>query len=333
MPHADTSARKRIGIAGIGPAGLQHARAVIAAGHTVAVAAASRDGSPHAAGFLKAIPDARMVQGLDTLLAASGLDALVIALPWHETPRHLPRLLADPRPMLIEKPIGLSATAIEEAMARPGPAAAHKLIGFNRRFYVTVDRMRRRLAEGGLRAVRVTISEDLVRQTRAHGPEIVTHLLSFSSTHTLDLIIHLLGPLEIVRLRGHRETQAPFLSMNGLLETREGVPVLLTLNASDPSPAGVAFVFADHTTWTLSPLEMLAIFDRYEVVELRPGSQIRRYMPHMREFIDEPADYKPGFVAQMSAFLASQYGPGATVSEALSLQRFIEAMVAATGGC
>lgn len=332
MPQADRKAHKRIGIAGIGPAGLQHARAVIAAEHMVAVAATARLDSPNAAAFLNAIPGVRMVQGLDALLAEPDLDALVIALPWHETPRHLPRLLADPRPMLIEKPIGLTATAIEDATARAGAKVVNKIVGFNRRFYGTVDRVRKRLVEGGLRAVRVTISEDLARQTRAHGSEVVSHLLSFSSAHTLDLVAHLLGPLDIVRLRGHKEISAPFLSMNGLLETHSGVPVLLSLNASDPSPTGISFVFADHTTWTLSPIEMLAIFDRYEVVELRPGSQIRRYMPHMREFVDESVQYKPGFVAQMTVFLSGQYGPGATIADALFLQRFIESMVASTDG-
>ena len=293
MPHADTANRKRVGIAGIGPAGLQHARAVAAVGHLVVAAAATRADSPNVAGFLAATPGARILAGLDALLAEPGLDALVIALPWHETPRHLPRLLADPRPMLIEKPIGLTADTIESAFSRAGAHAANKMIGFNRRFYGTAGRVRQRLREGTLRAVRMTISEDLSRQTRAHGPEIVPHLLAFSSAHTLDLALNLLGPLDILKIQGHREASTPFLSMNGLLQTRAGVPVLMTLNASDPSPAGVSFVFADHTTWTLSPIEMLAVYDRYEVVELRPGSQIRRYMPHVREFFDESADFKP----------------------------------------
>ena len=332
MPHADAVDRKRVGIAGIGPAGLQHARAVAAAGHLVTAAAASRTDSPNVAGFLTAAPGARILKGLDALLAEPNLDALVIALPWHETPRHLPRLLVDPRPMLIEKPIGLTADAIDAATSRAGAQAANKMIGFNRRFYGTAGRVRQRLREGALRAVRLTISEDLSRQTRAHGPEIVPHLLAFSSAHTLDLTLHLLGPLDIVKLQGHREAAAPFLSMNGLLQTRAGVPVLMTLNASDPSPAGVSFVFADHTTWTLSPIEMLAVYDRYEVVELRPGSQIRRYMPHVREFFDESADFKPGFVPQMAAFLSGRFGQGATVGDALALQRFVEAMTAAAGG-
>jgi predicted dehydrogenase len=330
LPEADSNPQKRVGVAGIGPAGLQHARAVIAAGHTVAIAAAARADSPNAAAFLKATPGVRMVQGLDALLADGSVDALVIALPWSETPRQLPRLLADPRPMLIEKPIGLAAADIEKALPGSSSVLANKMIGFNRRFYSTVDRMRRRLAEGGLRAVRVTISEDLERQTRAHGTRIVPHLLPFSSAHTLDLVLHLLGPLEIVSLRGHREASAPFTSMNGLLETREGVPVLMTLNASDPSPAGMSFIFDDHTTWNLSPLESLAVFDRYDVAELRPGSQIRRYVPHVRDFTDESAEFKPGFVAQMTAFLSGRYGPCCTVGESLLLQQFIESMLAAT---
>ncbi len=330
MPHGDNSApRKRVGLLGIGQAGLQHARAVAACGHLVASAAASGTTSPRLEAFRRAAPDAKIVIGIDALLADDSLDAIIAALPWDVGPRHLDDLLRHPKPVLLEKPIALDAASIARALCAPGAKSKNKMVGFNRRFYGTSARMRARLAEGGLKAVRVTISEDLTRQERAHGAAVLGHLMAFSSSHALDLVRHLLGELKIVRLYGHAERDVPFLSINGLLETRDGVPVLLTLNASDPSPAGISFVFADRTTWNLSPLEMLAVFDRYEVVELRPGSQIRRYMPHLRDMHDETADFKPGFVQQMAAFLAGDFGPGATPEDALAVQTMIEAMARA----
>jgi predicted dehydrogenase len=325
LPHSNTNdVRKRVGIAGIGPAGIQHARAVIASGHEVAAVAVSDAKSPRVGEFGAIAPDARIITGFEALLADDGLDALVIALPWNMTPEILPALLACDKPMLIEKPIGLKAETIAAALNAPDAKTDGKLIGFNRRFYGTVERLRARLRDGGLKAAYITISEDLGRQQNAHGSEIIPHLLTFSSAHTLDLALHVLGQLSVVKLYRSPEKEVPFTSVNGLLQTAAGVPVHLALNASDPSPAGMRFLFDDHTTWSLSPLEMLSIFDRYEIVEISQRSKIRRYMPHVAELVDEPVDLKPGFLAQMQAFLSGDFGPGASPAEALATQKFIE---------
>jgi len=325
LPHSNSNDdRQRVGIAGIGPAGIQHARAVIASGHQVVAAAVKDANSPRIEVFGSVAPEARIVTGFEALLDDDSLDVLVVALSWHTTPDLLPRLLAHKKPILIEKPIGLNADSIEASLKCPGVKTDGKLIGFNRRYYGTVGRLRERLGEGGLKAAYVTISEDLNRQQNAHGSEIIPHLLTFSSAHTLDLALHLLGRLSVVKLYRSREREVPFTSINGLLQTVDGAPVHLALNASDPSPAGMRFLFDDHTSWSLSPLEMLSIFDRYEIVEISPRSKIRRYMPHVAELIDEPVDFKPGFLAQMEAFLSGDFGPGASVAQALATQKFIE---------
>ena len=325
MPYSNTNDdRQRVGIAGIGPAGIQHARAVIASGHAVVAAAVKDAKSPRIEELCRVAPEARIVTGVEALLDDDSLDALVIALPWHATPELLPRLLVHEKPMLIEKPIGLHADSIKAALKSPGAKSDGKLIGFNRRYYGTVERLRARLGEGGLKAVYVTVSEDLTRQQKAHGSEIIPHLLTFSSAHTLDLALHLLGRLSVVKLYRNREREVPFTSINGLLETADGAPVHLALNASDPSPAGMRFLFDDHNNWSLSPLETLSIFDRYEIVEISPRSKIRRYMPHVAELVDEPVEFKPGFLAQMEAFLSGDFGPGASVDQALATQQFIE---------
>ena len=54
-------------------------------------------------------------------------------------------------------------------------------------------------------------------------------------------------------------------------------------------------------------------------------------MPHVAEIVDEPVDFKPGFVAQMAAFLSGNFGPGARVGEALAAQRFIDKLRTTSG--
>ena len=324
MPRSRSTVQsQRIGILGIGSAGLQHARAVISCGHRVDAVAVESSVSGNIKHIKDIAPEVRIKVGYQELIKDDTLDALVVALPWHIIPKVLPELLASDKKMLIEKPLGLTAATIEAAIPKENSRLVSKLIGFNRRFYNVVGRVQSRLEKGGLKAVHIVISEDIGRQKKAHGDEIVPHLMTFSSSHILDLSLSLLGNLEVVKLYGWQD-KSEFISINGLLETDKGVPIHLSLNASDPSSAGFRFLFTDGTTWTLSPVEMLSVFDRYEIVEISNNSKIRRYIPHVCEIVNEPVDYKPGFVAQMDAFLSGDFGPGASVYDALNTQRFIE---------
>ena len=314
---------QRIGVIGIGSAGLQHARAVVSCGHRVDAVGVESTVSRNIKNIKDIAPEVRIKVGYKELIKDDTLDALVVALPWHIIPKVLPELLASEKKMLIEKPLGLTAATIEAAIPKEKSRLVSKLIGFNRRFYKIVERVQSRLEKGGLKAVHIVISEDLERQKKAHGDEIVPHLMTFSSSHMLDLSLFLLGNLEVVKLY-RRQDKSEFFSINGLLETGKGIPIHLSLNANDPSSAGFRFLFTDATTWALSPIEVLSVFDRYEIFQISNNSKIRRYVPHVCETFNEPVEYKPGFVAQMNAFLSGDFGPGASVYDALNTQRFIE---------
>jgi predicted dehydrogenase len=315
---------------GTGRVARHHVTAALALGHRIVAGSARSAGSPGWRAVRALAPDATFVADPGAMLDDPDLDAVVVCLPWDVMPAWTPRLLSSPKPLLIEKPLGLDAEAVASAVAGPEARPAGKLIGYNRRYYATVARLRARLGQGGLKAVQVTVSEDLSRLVRDHGPAIVPHVLAFSSSHALDLALHLCGPLEIVRLRAHRDRglPGPFVSLNGLLETTGGVPVALALNANDPSPAGLRCLFDDGTTWHLSPLEVLTVYDGYEIRQARPGAEIRRYVPRAAEVVEEPADVKPGFVAQMRAFLSGDFGPGASPAECVRLHRLLERLVA-----
>ncbi len=323
------NAPMKVGVLGAGKVARHHARVVAALGHRVTAGSTRRDDSPNWAAFREAAPEARFVARPEEMLEDAELDALVVCLPWNVLPTWTPRLLASEKTILIEKPLALDSPSLERALSEAKEHTANKLIGLNRRFYAPVRRLAERIAEGGLAAVQVTISEELDRHLRAHGAEILPHLPVFSSTHSLDLILHLFGRPSLVRVYRRKEIRHghAFTSVNGLLETPDGVPITLALNASDPVAAGIRCIFDDHTSWHLSPLETLRIYDRYEIREVEHGTNIRRYLPHCAEEITEPADYKPGFLAQMAAFLAGDFGPGARPQECVSLLQFTEELM------
>lgn len=319
---------RRIGVLGTGTAAWHHVVAARNLGHDVVAGVATSPASPRWRAFKEIAPEAEFVADGEALLADPDVDAFIAALPWRTTAEWTTRLLCCPKPMLIEKPLGLDAASVERALARADAVPDNKLVGYNRRFYAVVATLRERLARGGLKSIQVTISEEIGRQVERHGPEVIPNLLAFSSSHMLDLMLHVFGPLRVVRLYGHAETgyPRPFRSLNGLLETDDGIPLAFSLNANDPSPAGIRCLFDDHTTWHLSPLETLMVFEGHDVVETKPGSQIRRYMPKIAQAFDEPTGEKPGFSAQMKEFLSGEFSLGATPAQSLGLHKFIETL-------
>lgn len=316
----------RIAILGAGKVARHHAQALAAAGATVVAGSTRHPDSPNWHAFRASAPGARFVADGSALLADNEVEGIVVSLPWHEMPAWTDRLLACPKPMLIEKPMALEPAALEAALAR-APNHDNKIVGYNRRFYAPVARLRARLAEGGLKAVYATLSEDVARHLHVHGPRVLAHLLTFGS-HGLDLLLHLLGPLKPGRIYAHAERgyPMPVSSFNAVFETNAGIPVFLALNADDPTPAGLRLLFNDRTSWVLAPLERLEVYRGHDIAPEAPGSAIRRYAPRLIERFEEPAETKPGFLAQARAFVSGRPGEAARPSESLALLRLVAAL-------
>jgi len=315
----------RLGILGAGSIARHHAVAAIGAGATISAACTRRRDSPNWDAFLDVAPGVRHLSDCKALLAEPGIDAIIACLSWNVMPQFLNDLLSDPRPILLEKPIALDAASVHAAIRRAGAALDNKLVGYNRRFYEPVVRLRERINQRGLKAAEVTISENIQSHVAKHGSDIVPHLITFGSSHTLDLVLHLFGPLHPVRVWGHKDPgKMEFVSYNGVLVTEREEPVVLSLNSDDPSPAGVRCRFDDGTTWHLSPLETLSIYQGTIIHPSEPGRCVRSYQPRLAETVVADARQKPGIEMQMAAFLSHNYDLGATPSDAAAVLNLIE---------
>lgn len=298
-----------IGFAGVGATALEHARVACSLGHRIAAATCRSPKSPRWNIFRSAYPACRFVPTDDELSYNTELDAIIVCLSWDEIPRGIAKYLKLPRRVLLEKPVGLDPSSLLSALdsARESEAANHKFVAMNRRFYEPVARLRARLSQGGLKSVDVVISEDVAGMCISYGPSIVPHVLAYSSCHILDLILHLFGPLSIVRVQRSFADYSgqQFVSINGMLETTAGIPVFLALNDGDPTPVGIRCRFDDKTCWYLSPIERLTVYDGFRVVPADDVHRIRRFVPIERDVLAASMEFKPGFLAQMSAFLTN----------------------------
>ena len=323
------SAKLRVGFLGVGSIARYHAEVLQAMGHLVCVACGTSAESPRWRDFKAVATQARFESDIDAVLEDPNIDAVVACLPWHVTESWLPNLLATPKPVLLEKPIALSSKALSSALALPGSRPDNKFVGFNRRYYQTVQKLKERVSQGGAKSAEITISETVAGLAATYGPEIIEHIFVYSSCHPLDTAIYILGTLRLVEMYGFRDSEyaRPFSSISGLLETNEGIPVFLSVMADNPSPMGIRIYFDDQTTWHLSPLERLVAYSGYDVIEPTADVNIRRYVPKPFLEINEDATFKPGFLGQMEAFTG---GPGrqiaATLEQSLGLLQFTESI-------
>ncbi len=317
-----------IGIIGAGTIARDHALAAKSLGHRVVAGCTRTEDSPRWAAFREIQPDAVYVSDPNDMLNNDSLDALVVCLSWNEIPNWLPAILGSSKPVLIEKPIALSSDTVRSALAFAGAAEKNKMVGFNRRFYMPVKRLKARLSEGGLKAAQVTISENVNRLVERYGPSIVQHLLAYSSCHILDIAMHLFGKLDVSHICAYDEPgyDITFKSYNGLLTTSAGIPVGLSINADDPVGVGVRCMFDDHTSWHLSPVEVLNVYRGYDIQEPQADINIRRYTPKVEERVIVDTNFKPGFLEQMAVFLSGNFEHAARPSESMDLLMLIEAI-------
>lgn len=319
----------RVGFLGVGNIARDHAQALNALGHVVAAGCATSAESPRWREFQSLAPQASFVESGRALLEDPEIDAVIACLPWNVTETWLPELLTTPKPVLVEKPVALSSSAFSKAMDTSQARPDNKFVGYNRRFYRSVQRLKERVHQGGLKSVEITISETVGSLSAVFGPEIIDHILIYSSCHTLDTAVYLLGALHPVKVYGYQDGgyPRPFRSITGLLELDEGTPVFLSILADNPTPIGIRVFFDDQTTWHLSPLERLIAYKGYKRIEPTPEVNIRRYFPEPFLEINEDTEFKPGFLDQMKAFMGGEGRHiAATLAENLQLLRFVETL-------
>lgn len=322
----------RLGLIGAGAIARHHAKAALACGADVHAICTERGAlSPNLPELRAVLPSTaswRVTDNLPSMLTAPDLDALVVCLPWQLTPALLPVLVRSDKPMLIEKPVALKASALEALGAHKPGAYPHVRVGFNRLFYETVTALRGRLVRGDLQYASVRINEHLRHHARTTGVDCIPWLLQYTGVHTISLLPYLFGPMfppswvATWPAQGNSEYTCRY----AVIETRAGKPVYLTVDADVAMPVGIQCVFANGEHWLLSPLETLRVFDRVEIEPATDTRPSRVFTPRQHARVDVSYSHKPGFLRQMKSFLAKGQGQGPGLYEAWKALQLIESL-------
>ena len=137
----------RLGVAGAGRMGRNHISA-IAASDTVRVVSIAEPGE--AARAALAGTGAAVYADLDSMLAAGGLDGVLVCVPSDLHLQTVRRLVAAGLPILCEKPCGVTHQEAIEATRLAAEASLPLQIGFWRRFVPALQDLRDRIRDGQL---------------------------------------------------------------------------------------------------------------------------------------------------------------------------------------
>ena len=294
-----------IAFIGVGKIALEHLKVIKALGLNVSYATCKSNKSKNWKTFRKISKETRFIKNIKDILNNKKIQFIVCSLPWNITHKYINYFADSQKKILIEKPFALEVSQIQSKKIF---TQKNLLIGFNRRFYKTVNRLKKRVDEGGLLSATINISEDVDNLINRHGTKVIKYVLEYSSCHILDLALYLFGKIKIVKIykKQIRTRKVNFDNFYILLETEEKIPISLTIIANDPIKIGFFLKFDDFTSWELSPIEKLKIYKGYKKIEPRNMSNIRTYEPKLIGEIKENAKYKPGFMSQIESFFRNK---------------------------
>jgi predicted dehydrogenase len=322
----------RIGVIGAGSITLDHTKVAVSLGHQIVAGCTRSIDSRNWGIFLNNNPNAKF-SPLPDLLVREDIDAYFVGLSWYAMPEWLPKLLINPKPMLLEKPIGINSRDIKNAINGNSNFLHNKIVGFNRRFYEPVADLKKRLSKGGLVSARISISENLDNLVKRWGLDILPYILSYSSCHILDLSQYLLGPLNVrSRISRPVKNYAPYSDIQAFLSTQDGCGVQLSIKQNDPIVVGIHCHFDDDTLWHLAPIEQLSVYQGYDIQEMTTEIPIKKYWPKRIKVSYANSNFRPGFMEEIKSFLENPTNcePAARIKDSLSLQRLIESLQGTT---
>jgi predicted dehydrogenase len=299
-----TSTRPRIGLVGCGIIAESRVPALRHAGLEVA-AVASRPESSRLHAFAekhhigKVLPDWRLLVEDRSLW-----DGLVVSTWPDGTPEVLETVLRrhPDAAILVEKPVAWNTDRHNRLCALPHEKV---MVGYNRRFYDSVQRARREVLAGPPVVAQLVLPTDVVAPARydATGSFMLQFYESVSALG-LDLTRFVLGDLAVEHVERLHTPEGNLRGLAALLSTATGGRLQVTANWSAPANYALSLSWPGRR-YELLPFEIGTLYEGLEVVPPSPDYPIRRYTPKPIERVALSGDdlaQKPGFVAEARAF-------------------------------
>jgi len=337
---------KTVGVIGAGSIVPFHIDALLAAGFTID-SIASRPGSEKSKALNEKYEPVARVDSAHEVIARNP-DALLIASEVASLPQLLAEALKGTSKILIEKPVAYSADVIRSLM---GVRDEDVLVGYNRRFYSSVEAATRFVAANGGATFQATIAEASTNPFLT--AEQKHNILLANSVHVLDLLQAVFGRFNIVaNIVAQDATPAENpLAASEPSKITEGMLARLVnvvsvngnignINLYFGAPANFAVdIYSQGHFAQLRPIENFIEYDGITIHEPNADVPIRTYRPRLVnpafEIAQRDIDLKPGFLQQARALHAMTEGigvsslpAGASLADALSVLELAQRIAA-----
>ena len=230
------------------------------------------------------------------------------------------------KPVLAEKPIGYTSSSLDPLL----PGTKNVVVGFNRRFYASVQEAKLFIASGAPCLLHLELPESVLVDSKT-GTQDVSRVTT-NSTHGLDLINYVTGGLTIesvYSVGSAGDNRGRVL----IAKSRRGD--LCSVSANWNAPANFSLTIdRGNERFELRPLEIGALYRGMEVVPPTVETPLRTYKPiKVTSFVpsDDNSTLKPGFLGQSQALLNQIDGKhsdiAATLQDAKIALQFAEALI------
>ncbi len=263
------------------------------------VAVASREHSSNLSQFAERYMINKKYTDWEKMVEKEHLDALWVMASWDQMDSLLIPLIKTSIPLFLEKPIALCSKRIRDAIKIHAGIDQYIQVGYNRRFYPFVEKIKSVISNGELRSVLVEIPESI----NLNNKKLVSKLWLVNSSHVIDLLAYIIGP-STVKYKKHKSLSGnPYpSSFNAILETDNGIPVHLIAEWNSSNNFGITF-FVDNKRIMLKPLETAVVYEGYDLTEPTKARPIREYNPKLINSYNCDDKFKPGFYEQLNYFL------------------------------
>ena len=259
-------------------------------------AVASRENSSNLLPFCEKFSIDNKYTNWITMVEKESLDALWVMIGWDQMDSLLIPLIKTKIPLFLEKPIALSSKKIHEAIDIQVQTNQYIQVGYNRRFYPFVEKIKSIISNGELRSVLVEIPESI----DLNNKKLVSKLWLVNSSHILDLLYYIVGPMTI-KYKSLNNYPYP-RSFHAIMETITHTPVHLISEWNTSGNFGITF-YVDNKQIVIKPLEKVKVFQGYDLIEASDDYPINQYQPKVTVEYDCGSSFKPGFYEQLNYFL------------------------------
>lgn len=229
-------------------------------------------------------------------------------------------------PILVEKPYSVNIEDFKIEML----SNKNLLIGYNRRYYSSIQALKDKLNSESFYYAIVEISE-ISWNSDSNKTERENAVLE-NSVHMLDLILYLFGNFESIAIN-RSVIEGNLVSICARMTYMNESVVELKIFFGIPLNNSISVRFKDSVV-ECKPIEIYASYTEMKMIPANSQVKFKRYQPTSYEawtLSDHDSNYKPGFYLQYREFLGlisrNPIRIGATPNQALEVLKFSQRLL------